>query len=50
MAELLYIHKNTMVYRYQALKSFLGIDPIARAEDRDILLMFCEFLRKSIMK
>ena len=49
-AELLYIHKNTMVYRYQALKSFLGIDPIARAEDRDILLMFCEFLRKSIMK
>ncbi len=49
-AELLYIHKNTMVYRYQALKSFLGIDPIARAEDRDILLMFCEFLRKSTMK
>ena len=39
-----------MVYRYQALKSFLGIDPIARAEDRDILLMFCEFLRKSTMK
>lgn len=48
-ADLLFIHKNTLVYRYQSLKSFLAIDPMAHAEDRSFLQMFCEYLRKTIV-
>ncbi len=49
-AEALYIHKNTLVYRYRALKDFLEIDPIAKAADRDFLQMFCEYLRETVIR
>lgn len=48
-ADRLFIHKNTMVYRYQALKAFLEIDPIASAEGRAFLEMFCEYLKKTVV-
>ena len=46
-AELLYIHKNTLAYRYGQLKELLEIDPVASAEDRAFLGGFCMYLRRS---
>ncbi len=46
-AELLYIHKNTLAYRYGQLKELLEIDPVASAEDRAFLGGFCMYLKRS---
>lgn len=36
-AAMLYIHKNTLVYRYGQLKDLLQIDPVASSQDRAFL-------------
>ena len=46
-AELLYIHKNTLVYRYGQLKELLGIDPVASSRDRAFLGGFYLYLSRS---
>ena len=45
-AEKLYIHKNTLVYRYNRLKELLDIDPLASTFDRCFLEAFYAYLRK----
>ena len=45
-AALLYIHKNTLVYRYGQLKELLQIDPIASSDDRAFLGGFCLYLTR----
>lgn len=35
----LYIHKNTMMYRYNKLKDLLDIDPVRSAADRNFLVL-----------
>jgi carbohydrate diacid regulator len=44
---LLYIHKNTLVYRYGQLKELLGIDPVASSRDRAFLGGFYLYLSRS---
>ena len=44
-AKILYIHKNTMVYRYNKLKDLLGIDPLQSFADRSFLTLLCYSLR-----
>ena len=46
-AELLYIHKNTLVYRYGQLKEFLRIDPVASSRDRAFLGGFYLYLLRN---
>ena len=46
-AERLYIHKNTLVYRYNAIKQNLGIDPLASASDRAFLEAFYAYLLRT---
>ena len=36
-AEELYVHKNTLVYRYNAMKEYFGIDPVESPADRSFL-------------
>ena len=43
-AELLFVHKNTLVYRYNQLKALLGADPMASAEDRAFLETLYSYL------
>ena len=43
-AKELFIHKNTLVYRYNQIKDFSGLDPVASAEDRAFLVAFCVYL------
>lgn len=45
-AALLFIHKNTLVYRYRQLKEFLWIDPVASSEDRAFLGGFYLYLTR----
>ncbi len=45
-AERLYIHKNTLVYRYNRLKELLDIDPLASTFDRCFLEAFYAYLRR----
>ena len=45
-AELLYIHKNTLAYRYGQLKELLEIDPVVSAEDRAFLGGFYLYLKR----
>ena len=42
----LYIHKNTLTYRYNQIKDLVGLDPVASAEDRALLVAFCVYLQK----
>lgn len=46
-AELLFIHKNTLVYRYRGLKEILGVDPMVSAGDRAFLELFYAYLLHS---
>ena len=46
-AERLFIHKNTLVYRYNAIKQDLGIDPLASAADRALLEAFYSYLLRT---
>ena len=46
-AELLFIHKNTLVYRYRGLKELLGVDPMVSAGDRAFLELFYAYLLRS---
>lgn len=45
-ARMLYIHKNTLQYRYTKVKRKLNIDPIARASDRQFLENLYYYLKK----
>ena len=38
-AKLLYVHKNTMLYRYNKLKNMLDIDPLRNSSDRTFLIL-----------
>ena len=42
----LYIHKNTLFYRYNKLKDMLGLDPIASASDRSFAEEFYYYIRR----
>lgn len=46
-SEELYVHKNTLVYRYNALKEYLGIDPVESAKDRAFLGALYQFYVKT---
>ena len=43
----LYLHKNTLVYRYNTIKAYFNINPINSKRDRDFLAMFCAYCRKN---
>ena len=45
-AQILYVHKNTLVYRYNKMKDYLGIDPLERSEDRTFLELLHLYLEK----
>lgn len=45
-SELLYIHKNTLAYRYGQLKELLEIDPVTSAKDRAFLGGFHLYLTR----
>lgn len=45
-AQKLYVHKNTLVYRYNKMKDYLGIDPLERSEDRTFLELLHLYLEK----
>ena len=38
-AKLLFVHKNTMLYRYNKLKNMLDIDPLRNSSDRTFLIL-----------
>ncbi len=40
----IYIHKNTLVYRYNRMKDYLGIDPLDSAKDREFLSLLYLYL------
>ena len=44
-AKKLYIHKNTMMYRYNKLKDMLDMDPIRAAADRTFLILLYHSLQ-----
>lgn len=46
-AEKLYIHKNTLVYRYNSIKQTMGVDPLASASDRALLEAFYLYLLRT---
>lgn len=46
-ADLLFIHKNTLVYRYKGLKEMLGVDPMASAGDRAFIELFYTYLLRT---
>lgn len=43
-AQRLYVHKNTLVYRYNKMKDFLGIDPLESSEDRRFMELLYLYL------
>ena len=43
-AKHLYVHKNTMVYRYNKIKDMLDIDPIRNSSDRTFLILLGQSL------
>lgn len=45
-AKLLFVHKNTLVYRYNKLKDYLGINPIESADDRRFTELLYLYLAK----
>ena len=46
-AERLYLHKNTLVYRYNNMKDFFGMDPMISSSDRAFLGSFLSYLKRS---
>lgn len=40
----LFLHKNTMAYRYNKVKDLLGIDPLVSSSDRGFLEMLYQYL------
>ena len=46
-AEALYIHKNTLVYRYNNLKELMNMDPVVSAADRSFLGSFYTYLERN---
>ena len=40
----LYIHKNTLVYRYNRMKDYLGVDPLLNMEGREFLGLLLMYL------
>ena len=49
-ADLLYIHKNTLVYRYRGLKDMLGVDPMESAGDRAFLELLYTYLQRILQR
>ena len=45
-AESLFIHKNTLVYRYNKYKELLNVNPVASGFDRTFLEAFYSCLRR----
>ena len=45
-AEELFVHKNTLVYRYNQIRELMGIDPVNSAEDRMLLVAFAVYLNR----
>lgn len=46
-ADMLFVHKNTLVYRYKRLKEMLGVDPMTSAGDRAFLELFYAYLLRT---
>ena len=44
-AKLLYVHKNTMLYRYNKMRNLLDIDPIRNSSDRTFLILLYQNLQ-----
>lgn len=42
----LYVHKNTLVYRYNKMKDYLGLDPLESADDRRFMELLYLYLAK----
>ena len=42
----LYIHKNTLIYRYNKFKDMLGVDPLERSLDRGFMELLYMYLEK----
>ncbi len=42
----LYVHKNTLVYRYNRIRELTGTDPVCSAQDRAFLLAFAVYLSR----
>lgn len=40
----LYIHKNTLIYRYNRMKDYLGVDPLLNMEGREFLGLLLMYL------
>jgi carbohydrate diacid regulator len=40
----LFLHKNTLVYRYNRMKDILGIDPMTSPEDRKFVELLYNYL------
>ena len=45
-AKRLYIHKNTLVYRYNKMKDYLGVNPLESADDRRFMELLYLYLAK----
>ena len=45
-ARKLYIHKNTLVYRYNKMKDYLGVNPLESADDRRFMELLYLYLAK----
>ncbi len=45
-ADALYVHKNTLFYRYNKFKQLMDIDPINRSEDRSFVEAFYFYLQR----
>ena len=43
-ASRIFIHKNTLVYRYNRMKDYLGINPLESSEDREFLSLLYLYL------
>ena len=43
----LFLHKNTLVYRYNQIKELLGLDPLTSGADRILLVAFCVYLTRT---
>ena len=46
-ADELFIHKNTLVYRYNRLKDLMNMDPLSSASDRSFLGTFYVYLERN---
>ena len=42
----LYIHKNTLIYRYNKFKDMLGVDPLESSLDRGFMELLYMYLAK----